>query len=77
MTRVCRRTDQDLRDLTGARDRNGWWTAGAGDAHESSSRRDTSLLGALCGVIKFTTMGYSASVKGRDKEDVVVRLQGV
>jgi len=78
MTRVCRRTDQDLRDLTGATDRNGWWwTAGAGDAHVSSSRRDTGLLGALCGVIKFAIMGYSASVKGRDKEDVVVRLQGV
>lgn len=74
-TREYRRTEPDLRDLTGAEDRNGWWRSGAEDAHNRSSRRATG--NALVWCDDFTIMGGSAPVKRRDKEDIVVGLQGV
>lgn len=74
-TREYRRTEPDLRDLTTAEDRNGWCRSGAEDAHNRSSRRATG--NALVWCDDFTIMGDSAPVKRRNKEDIVVGLQGV
>ena len=74
-TREYCRTELDLRDLTGAEDRERWCEAGAEDAHNRSSRRAPG--DALVWCDHFTIMGDSAPVKRRDKEDIVVGFQGV